>query len=149
MLRGALTRLISNKTLVVQDGVFDDSAALTLMSTDIDRIAVSLQNMNEVWARTLEVAIGIWLLAEQLGWIAVLPIVLIVGRLSSHVCTIKGSERLIFVLSLRYSQYTFGQIRQWQAEDLERRRAETYWSHCFYAELNQDHQDDGIVQSYV
>ncbi|KAI5194185.1 putative multidrug resistance protein [Aureobasidium subglaciale] len=79
MLRGALTRLISNKTLVVQDGVFDDSAALTLMSTDIDRIAVSLQNMNEVWARTLEVAIGIWLLAEQLGWIAVLPIVLIVG----------------------------------------------------------------------
>jgi len=76
-LRGALTRLIYTKALEARDGAYDDSAAVTLMSTDIDRIAESMTNMNEVWARTVEVAIGVWLLAVRLGWVAVLPIAII------------------------------------------------------------------------
>lgn len=72
--------LIYNKTLVLQDGVYDESAAITHMSTDVDRIAISMQNMNEVWARLIEVAIGIWLLTAQLGGVSVIPIIVVVSK---------------------------------------------------------------------
>jgi ATP-binding cassette subfamily C (CFTR/MRP) protein 1 len=61
-------------------GGLDESAALTLMSTDIDRLTVSLANFCEIWARVIEMAIGIWLLERQIGWVCVAPIVLTVGQ---------------------------------------------------------------------
>jgi ATP-binding cassette, subfamily C (CFTR/MRP), member 1 len=70
MLRGGLVGLIFNKTLVLRDGVYDESAAVTHMSTDIDRIVSGMQSMHEVWARLMEVAIGIWLLSIQIGAIS-------------------------------------------------------------------------------
>ncbi|KAG0652310.1 abc multidrug transporter B [Hyphodiscus hymeniophilus] len=78
MLRGGLVGLVFNKLLILRDGVFDESATLTLMSTDIDRIATSMQNMHEVWARLIEVAIGIWLLSAQLGAVSVIPVLVVV-----------------------------------------------------------------------
>lgn len=80
MLRGALVGLIFNKSLILRDGVFDESAAVTLMSTDIDRIAASMQNMHEVWGRLIEVAIGIWLLSIQIGAVSVIPIIVVLGQ---------------------------------------------------------------------
>ena len=77
MLRGGLVGLIFNKTLILQDGVYDESAAVTHMSTDIDRIATSMQSMNEVWSRLIEVAIGVWLLSIQLGAVSVIPILVV------------------------------------------------------------------------
>jgi len=67
MFRGAAVGLIYNKTMKLQDGVYNESAAVTLMSTDIDRIASSMVSVHEVWAQLIEVIIGIWLLARQLG----------------------------------------------------------------------------------
>ncbi len=77
MLRGGLVGLIFNKTLILRDGVYDESAAVTHMSTDIDRIATSMQSMNEVWSRLVEVAIGVWLLSIQLGAVSVIPILVV------------------------------------------------------------------------
>ncbi|RDW80341.1 putative multidrug resistance protein [Coleophoma crateriformis] len=77
MLRGGLVGLIFNKTLVLRDGIYDETAAITHMSTDIDRIAASMPNVHEIWARFAEVAIGMWLLATQLGAIAVVPIIVV------------------------------------------------------------------------
>ena len=79
MFRGAVVGLIYNRTLILHDGVYDESAAITLMSTDIDRIAISLQLLHETWPQLLEVAIGIALLARQLGWVCVFPLI-VVGR---------------------------------------------------------------------
>ncbi|KAF2488718.1 putative multidrug resistance protein [Lophium mytilinum] len=78
MFRGALVGLVFNKTLVLRDGVYDESAAVTHMSTDIDRIAEGMKNMHETWARLIEVAIGIWLLSTQLGAVSITPIVIVV-----------------------------------------------------------------------
>jgi ATP-binding cassette subfamily C (CFTR/MRP) protein 1 len=61
-------------------GGLDESAALTLMSTDIDRLTVSLTNLCEIWARVIEMAIGIWLLERQIGWVCVAPIVITIGQ---------------------------------------------------------------------
>lgn len=64
MFRGALVTLIFNRTLELQDGLYDESAAVTLMSTDIERISVSMEMIHEVWAQAIEIVIGIWLLAR-------------------------------------------------------------------------------------
>jgi ATP-binding cassette subfamily C (CFTR/MRP) protein 1 len=82
MLRGGLVGLIFNKSLLLRDGVYDETAAITLMSTDIDRIGSSMQNMHEVWARLAEVAIGIWLLSIQLGAVSAIPIVVVISELN-------------------------------------------------------------------
>jgi len=84
MLRGGLVGLIFNKSLILRDGVFNESAALIPMSMGIDTIVVSMQNMHEVWARLVEVAIGVWLLLMQLGAVSVIPIIVVVGEFRSN-----------------------------------------------------------------
>ena len=71
---------IYSKTLTLPAGVDDESQALTLMSTDVDRIAFSLQQVAEVWARIIELAIGVWLLERQVGWICVGPVIVVTGN---------------------------------------------------------------------
>jgi ATP-binding cassette, subfamily C (CFTR/MRP), member 1 len=93
MLRGALVGIVYSKTLLLQDGVYDESAALTHMSTDVDRIGLSMMNMNEIWARLIEVAIGVWLLERQLGAVSIVPIIVVVGEFL-QAC---GPPHLLFV----------------------------------------------------
>ncbi|PYH89272.1 P-loop containing nucleoside triphosphate hydrolase protein [Aspergillus ellipticus CBS 707.79] len=76
MFRGTFVALIYDHTLVLRHGASDESAAVTLMSTDIDIIARSLEQASESWARLVEVAIGIWLLERQIGAICVAPILM-------------------------------------------------------------------------
>ncbi|KAM5453644.1 hypothetical protein McanCB56680_002853 [Microsporum canis] len=86
MARGGLVGLVYSKTLKIPDGSYDGSAALTLMSTDVDRITTGLQSLHEVWARIVEIAIGMWLLGDQLGAVAVVPIAMIA------LCTFANSQ---------------------------------------------------------
>jgi len=72
-----MVTIIYAKTLRLPAGVYNESAALTLMSTDIDRLATSIDSLNEIWARIIEMSIGIWLLERQLGWICIAPIVVV------------------------------------------------------------------------
>ncbi|CRG90845.1 Multidrug resistance-associated protein 1 [Talaromyces islandicus] len=68
MLRGAASLMIYDHALHIPDGILEDrSATITLMTTDIDRIINCLIMLNESWARTIEVGIGIALLALRLG----------------------------------------------------------------------------------
>ena len=80
MFRGALVSLIYSRTLMLQADIYNESAAVTLMSTDIDRISNSLEDIHETWARAIEVAIGIWLLERQLGWVCVAPVIVVIGN---------------------------------------------------------------------
>ncbi|KAH0274733.1 putative ABC transporter, partial [Aureobasidium melanogenum] len=77
-LRGALVSIIHDHILVVYDGATKDGAALTLISSDIDTIIRVLGELNESWARLIEVAVGIGLLARQVGAVSIVPIVLTV-----------------------------------------------------------------------
>ena len=72
--------LIYAKTLELQAEVYDESTALTLMSTDIDRLSLSLQAACEIWARAIELSIGLWLLERQMGWICVAPLFIVAGE---------------------------------------------------------------------
>lgn len=79
MFRGASVSLIYDKALQTRDGVYDESAAVTLMSTDVDQITECLTELNECWARAIEVTLGVSLLAKQLGWVCVMPLVLVIS----------------------------------------------------------------------
>lgn len=50
------------------------------LQTDVDGIIEHLENFNDVWARTIEVAIGTWLLERQVGPICVVPLLLTLGK---------------------------------------------------------------------
>ncbi|THY25676.1 putative ABC transporter [Aureobasidium pullulans] len=73
-LRGALITMIYDRMLVISDGANKDGAALTLISTDtITRV---LSELNESWARIIEVAVGIGLLYRQVGAVCIVPVIL-------------------------------------------------------------------------
>ncbi|KFY80283.1 hypothetical protein V499_00837 [Pseudogymnoascus sp. VKM F-103] len=55
-------------------GTGDDSAALTLMSTDIERINMGFRAMHDVWASIIQVALAGWMLYNQLGVVFIAPI---------------------------------------------------------------------------
>ncbi|KAH8891259.1 ATPase-like protein [Thozetella sp. PMI_491] len=71
MARGALVGAVYHKTTTAYHS--SDSAALTLMSTDIERIRQGFLNIHELWANAIEVAIASWLLERQLGGVAIIP----------------------------------------------------------------------------
>jgi len=79
MFRRSMVSMIYDRTLTLQDGVYTESAAITLMSTDIDSIVEAYEEINEIWARTIEVAIGIYLLERQVGVMCVVPVIVVIG----------------------------------------------------------------------
>ncbi|EED13629.1 ATP-binding cassette transporter, putative [Talaromyces stipitatus ATCC 10500] len=92
MFRGATVSLIYRHALLLQDNDLPDrSTAITLMGSDVDRISACLVNLNECWARSIEVVIGIIILAYQIGWVCVMPIAVVV--VSSLGC-IQVSKRI-------------------------------------------------------
>lgn len=64
------------QTLALQPEDLNDSAALTLMGTDVERAISNLQSIHELWASVIEVGIALWLLARQLGVACLVPLVI-------------------------------------------------------------------------
>ncbi|GAA89080.1 hypothetical protein AKAW_07194 [Aspergillus luchuensis IFO 4308] len=99
MFRGATVALIYDHTMVLPDGTRDESAAVTLMSTDIDMIARSLEQASELWARVVEIAIGIWLLERQLAAVCVAPIlvILVCTSVQMYMATFMPARQKVWV----------------------------------------------------
>ncbi|GLA44097.1 hypothetical protein AnigIFM63309_002358 [Aspergillus niger] len=66
-IRGGLVSLIYNKSVDLSITAVQKKAALTLMSTDIDRITMSCADVHHAWAAVIEVAVALYLLYAQLG----------------------------------------------------------------------------------
>jgi ATP-binding cassette, subfamily C (CFTR/MRP), member 1 len=101
--RGAMIAFIFNRALHLPDGVYNESKAVSLMGTDIDRICVSIERVHEVWAQLLEVLIGVSLLGLQLGWICVLPVAIVLGStiLNSKVATTVPAKQKIWAAAVQ------------------------------------------------
>ncbi|KAG8410254.1 hypothetical protein J3458_017969 [Metarhizium acridum] len=67
MFRGSLISLIFTKTLRISATKISDAEAITLMSADIDRIALSLELVHEFYSSFIEIALSMWLLYRLLG----------------------------------------------------------------------------------
>lgn len=99
MFRGGVECCIYDHLLCLADGDGNKSATLTLMSADIDRIAISLPQLNEIWSQTIEVIIGITLLSLQLGWVSVVPVALVIAAFSGggKITSTIGNKQKIWV----------------------------------------------------
>lgn len=78
--RSSLISQIYRHTTALQGTAVKDSAAITLMGTDVERIVQSLRLMHEIWASVPEVAIAVWLLARQLGAASVVPVIISIRK---------------------------------------------------------------------
>lgn len=55
----------------------DDCAALTLMSTDMERIKMGLRTLHDTWASLIQAAVAAWMLQRRLGVVFVVPIAVV------------------------------------------------------------------------
>ncbi|KAL2020583.1 hypothetical protein VTK56DRAFT_8171 [Thermocarpiscus australiensis] len=79
MARGLLASAVYRKTTESKLTASGDSAALTLMSTDVERIITGLLSAHEFWANTVEVGLACWLLSRQIGPAFVAPLIVVGG----------------------------------------------------------------------
>lgn len=75
--RGILVSAVYRKTLEAQIGTGDSTAALTLMSTDIERINVCFRSVHDVWVSFFETGLASYLLYRQIGAAFAAPIVVV------------------------------------------------------------------------
>ena len=87
-IRSSLTAQIYRQTTDLRGCDVTDSAAVTLMRTDVERIVDALAQFHELWASCLEVGVATWLLARQISYAALVPLVVCVGEYSIHVLSL-------------------------------------------------------------
>lgn len=83
MVRGALVTLIYDSTLLLEATAAADSAAVTLMSTDVDRIVLGLEDIDSLFAAPIEVAVAVFLLYRELGLACLMPVIIALCKSSS------------------------------------------------------------------
>lgn len=75
MNRGMLVSAIFQHTLELDLATAKKSAAVTLMSTDVDNIEAGFVMMHDLWAGIIELGVGVFLLARYVGAAAFLVVV--------------------------------------------------------------------------
>ncbi|KAK3377548.1 P-loop containing nucleoside triphosphate hydrolase protein [Podospora didyma] len=77
MSRGVLASAVYKKTTEAKLSAADDSASLTLMSADVERVIVGFKGMHDFWASLIEIALACWLLSRQIGASFVVPLIVV------------------------------------------------------------------------
>jgi len=73
-IRGGLIAMLYGKATDVALTDVDTASSLTLMSADVERIVTGLETGHEIWSNSLEIAIAMYLLQQQLGAACAIPI---------------------------------------------------------------------------
>ncbi|KXH47176.1 hypothetical protein CSIM01_06458 [Colletotrichum simmondsii] len=93
MLRGVLVAAIYTKTTELRVAPGDDSAAVTLMSTDVEAIIRAWREVHEFWANTIQIALATWILSTHLGYAASGPIIVSVFALGATVFLAPSAQK--------------------------------------------------------
>lgn len=80
LMRGALITMIYDKATTMPSYNKDDATAMTVMSTDIERIAAGLRFIHDTWGSLVEIALSLWLLYDQLSTAGIAPIIVSFSR---------------------------------------------------------------------
>ncbi|KAJ5354982.1 uncharacterized protein N7496_012194 [Penicillium cataractarum] len=75
-IRAGLISLIYRQTNKMHAGEFKTESSITLMGTDVERIVRHFWSIHEAWAGPVDVTIGVFLLARQLGVASLIPAVI-------------------------------------------------------------------------
>ncbi|KAJ5611482.1 hypothetical protein N7528_008587 [Penicillium herquei] len=78
ILRSILVTETFTTAMKARIGTSNDGAALTLMSTDIERIRMGFRQLHDIWASIIQVVLCAWMLYRDLGVVFVAPIGLVI-----------------------------------------------------------------------
>lgn len=81
-LRGGLVSLIHAQTVRARAVDLGETTAVTLMGTDVERIASGFRLIHEMWASLIDIAVAIFLLERQLGVACLVPALIVIGGIS-------------------------------------------------------------------
>ncbi|KAK2001812.1 multidrug resistance-like protein [Colletotrichum falcatum] len=93
MLRGVLVAAIYSKTTERRVAPGDDSAAVTLMSTDVEAIVRAWRELHEFWANTIQIALATWLLSTHIGYAACGPIMVSIFALIATIFIAPAAQK--------------------------------------------------------
>lgn len=74
--------LIYDRCFTIKEGASEESAAVTLVSNDAEQIMFTADLIHELWSQTIELFIGLYLLAMNIGWVCVVPVLVVLGMFS-------------------------------------------------------------------
>jgi ATP-binding cassette, subfamily C (CFTR/MRP), member 1 len=94
----ALVGIIHNRCLTIKDGLFDESAAVTLMDNDTGNGANCGYIFHALWSGGLELCIGMYMLARELGWVCIFPLFVVLCKGPVSIASRFGREALISCL---------------------------------------------------
>ncbi|KAI1132171.1 multidrug resistance-like protein [Nemania abortiva] len=75
MLRGVLVSAIFSRSTELSTTDIDNSAAVTLMSTDVESINRAWREIHELWANIIQIPLAVWLLSIHIGFASVGPVI--------------------------------------------------------------------------
>jgi ATP-binding cassette, subfamily C (CFTR/MRP), member 1 len=82
MVRGSLVNAVYKQTLELSITSLDESAAVTLMSSDVERICEAILPIHNVWASPLEIGLAMWLLQREIGYALFGPLIITIPAVS-------------------------------------------------------------------
>lgn len=96
MYRGAIIGLIYKKTLDLAPSTIKDAAPTTLMSTDVEGIAMGIAQIHDVWASFIELPVALYLLYRQVG---IPSLFIIIPSMSKWKILVQQRGSLIFAVT--------------------------------------------------
>lgn len=79
MVRSSLVMAIYDKTISLNEFVLNDSAALSLMSTDTETVCNNMAFLDSLLMSPIEIGLGLFFLARQVGVACLAPVVIAFG----------------------------------------------------------------------
>ena len=65
----------------MESTTISDSAAVIIMSIEIDQIAARIEQADAIWASQIEIGIALYILERQLGLASLVPVVVTIGKI--------------------------------------------------------------------
>jgi len=145
--RSSLISQIYRHTTALQGTSVKDSAAITLMGTDVERIVQSLRLIHELWASILEVSIAVWLLARQLGAASVVPVIIGICESPIYMTVITPGFSYTDILPSICGGYYFHCCPFWASpKNVGRAGREKSCDHSKHAWRHESRQDARVVR---
>ncbi|KAL3422989.1 hypothetical protein PVAG01_04736 [Phlyctema vagabunda] len=103
IVRGALITAIYRKTTEISITALDNSAAVTLLSADVERIVEGFRSLHEFWANLIQVGIVTYLLQKELGAACVAPIVvaIVCAALTFGLSSTAGKKQEVWMKAIQ------------------------------------------------
>lgn len=139
--------LIHNRCLTIKYGAFDDAAAVTLISTDVEEVMFSADIFHEIWAQCLELCIGLYFLARELGWVCIVPLLVVACKLFSSLIALSLSHEPYMTRCSHFARMQICNCRySYPPESSQHGYAGSHLKNQSSTRIHEEYQDDGSSQ---